>query len=812
MKSFFQKQCTRGKRFWALLLCAVMLIGIIPTTTAFAASWLPTDEITITVDVFDNYTNTIYRNVATDTITKGDEKIQSDNYRIKNLSVLVPEAEYGRITQVTGNWYGVYSSCNVGTNVTFSCNSDTARITYWVNGWKVGSGETSSDKEDLGGGGKYQIDFSIVYHSNYPNGTDYTVTKEYTVKNYTTIYTVFASQFKSYSEVGFGGYTPKTDGNTWYRTKNCTEKAGTISASNGETYHLYAGWETESATGITLTYKSADGSKTYGTVDTFANAEITIAGTDSFTPAITNGEAEFLGWAETANATTAIYKAGQQITLTGSKTLYAVWSEPTPETYTVTYTDGVDDEEIFADQTTSNLKSGDETPAFNGTPTREGYTFKGWTPEVAETVSGSTTYTAQWEKNAPAPEETYTVTYTDGVDDEEIFADQTTSNLKSGDETPAFNGTPTREGYTFKGWSPEVAETVSGSTTYTAQWELNAPVDPDPEYGNLTVSKTVSGSGASTTKAFTFTVTLNDTSISGTYGDMTFANGEATFTLKDGESKTATGLPAGTGYTVSESDNSGYTVTVNNTNATAAAGAIGAGETALAAFNNYKSGGGGGGSDPDPDGSVKITKTVQGNKAPAEKVAYEFKVWVRNSSGNAVSERVSYKFTANGTTTNSNSLTIGADGYTFYLKDGESITFSDITSGRRIEVKEITTGDFTTTTSGLTDGVCVISSNTTKTVAFVNDYGNTNTPGGGDDKDPTDPVDPTPDTDPVDPTTPTEPADDPTTPTTPDRSLDDAPQTGDNSNMGLWIALSSLSLFCMAALTFGKKRFIARSR
>ena len=206
---------------------------------------------------------------------------------------------------------------------------------------------------------------------------------------------------------------------------------------------------------------------------------------------------------------------------------------------------------------------------------------------------------------------------------------------------------------------------------------------------------------------------------------MTFANGEATFTLKDGESKTATGLPAGTGYTVSESDNSGYTVTVNNTNATAAAGAIGAGETALAAFNNYKSGGGGGGSDPDPDGSVKITKTVQGNKAPAEKVAYEFKVWVRNSSGNAVSERVSYKFTANGTTTNSNSLTIGADGYTFYLKDGESITFSDITSGRRIEVKEITTGDFTTTTSGLTDGVCVISSNTTKTVAFVNDYGNT---------------------------------------------------------------------------------------
>ena len=799
MQAFFSKQCTRGKRFWALLLCAVMLIGIIPTTTAFAASWLPTDEITITVDVFDNYTNTIYRNVATDTITKGDEKIQSDNYRIKNLSVLVPEAEYGRITQVTGNWYGVYSSCNVGTNVTFSCNSDTARITYWVNGWKVGSGETSSDKEDLGGGGKYQIDFSIVYHSNYPDGTDYTVTKEYTVKNYTTIYTVFASQFKSYSEVGFGGYTPKTDGNTWYRTKNCTEKAGTISASNGETYHLYAGWETESATGITLTYKSADGSKTYGTVDTFANAEITIAGTDSFTPAITNGEAEFLGWAETANATTAIYKAGQQITLTGSKTLYAVWSEPTPETYTISF-----------DITKSVVKTGDLAPESVNTfsfvvSDESGMTFAN--PTI--TVDGVGTGTA-------------TVTLNDLTEIPKIlYVREVTENVPSGwtydtatymvTFTVATDGViiPIFEKITSTNEAHEKADNIALTNTYYAE----AIPDPDPEYGNLIVSKTVSGSGASTSKAFTFTVTLNDTSINGTYGDMTFENGVATFTLKADERKTANNLPAGTSYTVVESDNDGYTVTVNNTEQTTATGTIFAGETAIVAFNNYKSGGGSVTPDPDPDGSVKITKTVQGNKAPAEKVAYEFKVWVRNSSGNAVSERVSYKFTANGTTTNSNSLTIGADGYTFYLKDGESITFSDITSGRRIEVKEITTGDFTTTTSGLTDGVCVISSNTTKTVAFVNDYGNTNTPGGGDDKDPTDPVDPTTPTEPADdPTTPTEPADDPTTPTTPDRSLDDVPQTGDNSNMGLWIALASLSLFCMAALTFGKKRFIARSR
>ena len=62
-----------------------------------------------------------------------------------------------------------------------------------------------------------------------------------------------------------------------------------------------------------------------------------------------------------------------------------------------------------------------------------------------------------------------TVTYTDGVDGEEIFPDQTHSAYL-GQPTPAFNGTPQRPGYTFGGWSPDVEETVTGNTTYTAQW------------------------------------------------------------------------------------------------------------------------------------------------------------------------------------------------------------------------------------------------------------------------------------------------------------------------------------------------------
>ena len=79
---------------------------------------------------------------------------------------------------------------------------------------------------------------------------------------------------------------------------------------------------------------------------------------------------------------------------------------PTPEVteYTVTYTDGVENEEVFADQVYT-VKEGDPTPEFVGEPTRKGYKFLGWEPTVATTVTGNAVYTATWEL------ETYTITY-----------------------------------------------------------------------------------------------------------------------------------------------------------------------------------------------------------------------------------------------------------------------------------------------------------------------------------------------------------------------------------------------------------------
>ena len=169
--------------------------------------------------------------------------------------------------------------------------------------------------------------------------------------------------------------------------------------------------------------------------------------------------------------------------------------EKVREKFTVTYTDGVDGEEVFADEVYT-VKEDDATPAFQGTLEREGYVFAGWTPAVTDTVTETVVYTATWKEdrnNNGTPdedEEKYTVTYTDGVDGEEVFADQIYANLLSGDATPAFQGTPERDGYDFKGWNPQVADTVSKSVVYTAIWEAKDNGSDTPKTGdsaNLTL-------------------------------------------------------------------------------------------------------------------------------------------------------------------------------------------------------------------------------------------------------------------------------------------------------------------------------------
>ena len=97
------------------------------------------------------------------------------------------------------------------------------------------------------------------------------------------------------------------------------------------------------------------------------------------------------------------------------------------------------------------------------------------------------------EAGGTTPAEKYTVTYTDGVDGEEIFKDQVYT-VEFGKATPAFNGTPARDGYTFAGWKPAVAATVTSNATYEATWKSDSatttPSDNKPSTGETTSPKT----------------------------------------------------------------------------------------------------------------------------------------------------------------------------------------------------------------------------------------------------------------------------------------------------------------------------------
>lgn len=110
--------------------------------------------------------------------------------------------------------------------------------------------------------------------------------------------------------------------------------------------------------------------------------------------------------------------------------------------------------------------------------------------------------------------------------------------------------------------------------------------------GSLTVKKTVVGGDSQ--REFGFAVTLADGDgepVSGTFGKgedaVTFADGKATFTLKDGGEKTVAGLPVGARYTVTEDAAEGYTTTVNGTDGSKAEGAVTEDGATVAFTNTY---------------------------------------------------------------------------------------------------------------------------------------------------------------------------------------------------------------------------------
>ena len=138
----------------------------------------------------------------------------------------------------------------------------------------------------------------------------------------------------------------------------------------------------------------------------------------------------------------------------GDMTITAQW---TINQYTITFdTDG--------GTTIAPIKQDFNTPVTApADPTKEGYTFAGWDKDVPETMpAGDMTITAQWTINQ------YTITFDSdgGSEVASITADYKSTLTKPTD--------PTKEGYTFAGWSPAFPETMPlNGSTLKATWTPN---------------------------------------------------------------------------------------------------------------------------------------------------------------------------------------------------------------------------------------------------------------------------------------------------------------------------------------------------
>ena len=186
-------------------------------------------------------------------------------------------------------------------------------------------------------------------------------------------------------------------------------------------------------------------------------------------------------------------------------------------------------------------------------------------------------------------------------------------------------------------------------------------VTSSPTTGGLIVTKTVIGGDLGT--EFMFRVELSDKTVSGTYGEMTFEQGVAHFSLKHGEERIAVGLKPGIAYTVTELDSGDYIQS-----STGSTGSIEAGAEKTAAFVNRKP------DEPDrpdrPDDpdypDIILTKVDEGGEIitrPASFIVY------KKSGGETLYKTVSGRWTGD-----------RDEAWTYYTRDGR-LTIYDLKPG-----------------------------------------------------------------------------------------------------------------------------------
>lgn len=208
----------------------------------------------------------------------------------------------------------------------------------------------------------------------------------------------------------------------------------------------------------------------------------------------------FLGWNTAQDGSGTMYASTDTITMPDSAlTLYAQWDAYEWIYWNIRMGEGGDHiEYAFGSAQSFRAYCGNQGNQYGMVPAayyspvkavaKEGYTFLGWYYGEQLITKGNLTIDVfrslpqlTMETTGSVLEARFTdkivITYTDGVDDEVVFADQVYL-VEKGVATPAFEGTPAREYCEFLGWSPEVAATAEESVTYVAQWKVNIPADP----------------------------------------------------------------------------------------------------------------------------------------------------------------------------------------------------------------------------------------------------------------------------------------------------------------------------------------------
>ena len=158
-----------------------------------------------------------------------------------------------------------------------------------------------------------------------------------------------------------------------------------------------------------------------------------------------------VGWA-TVDGGEKVYDLKDIYTKNEALTLYPVWNT---NKYTITFdTNGGSEIAPITQDYGTEITAPDN-------PTRKGYTFKGWDKEIPETMPAENiTVKAQWEINQ------YTITFdTNGGSEIPPITQDYGTEITAPDN-------PTRKGYTFKGWDKEIPETMPAENiTITARWK-----------------------------------------------------------------------------------------------------------------------------------------------------------------------------------------------------------------------------------------------------------------------------------------------------------------------------------------------------